>query len=320
MVKKVLLLGIAVIVLLGIVYLLQDTNTSKEVKMNPYSILALQRREFKTGKITVEETLGDSETHTSSIVSYPSDSLKIYALMNIPNSTRPQNGFPVVIINHGYINPSLYSTRESYRRNADFYAAGGYLVLKPDYRAHGKSEGERSRVLNRINYTVDVLNLIAAIPSIPQADPQKVLLWGHSMGGEISLRVLEITDRVKGATLWAPATTTFPESFLYFIRKNRPDELDEIEKELYRIFNKEDFQLLSSTENLKFIQSPLIIHHGKADESVPYSWSVELDKKLSKSNIRHTFYTYEGEDHNFGGGSMDEILMRDLAFFREALK
>jgi dienelactone hydrolase len=51
---------------------------------------------------------------------------------------------------------------------------------------------------------VDVVNLMNAIPSIPQADPSRIGMWGHSMGGGITTKILTIDPRVKAAVLYAP--------------------------------------------------------------------------------------------------------------------
>ncbi len=294
----------------------------KRLEASPYTVEALRQREYKGGEIKIEKDLGNQTSVRSYVVSYPSDNLKIYALMNVPNGLQPAGGFPVLILNHGYVDPASYSTEESYRQLADYYSTQGFLVLKPDYRAHGDSEGERVRVLNRVNYAVDVLNLIGSVDNdnIEQANPNKIVMVGHSMGGEVALRVIEITDGIKGVSLWAPAVTQFPESFLYFIRKNRPQDLDELQKEVRRYFKKEDYKKISSIDNLEYIKTPIIIQHGTADESVPYSWGEDLSKKLTEKNIRHEFYSYPGEDHNFRGSQRDLVLQRDLEFFREVLK
>ena len=39
---------------------------------------------------------------------------------------------------------------------------------------------------------IDVVNLLAAIPSIPEADPARVGMWGHSMDGAVTMKALTI--------------------------------------------------------------------------------------------------------------------------------
>lgn len=292
----------------------------QEDEVVPYSIEALREREYRS-EIKTREKVSETTSFTTYVVSYDSDGLNLFALMNVPKGQAPDNGFPVAIVNHGYINPEAYSTLNHYRNISDYYAQNGYLVLKPDYRGHGNSESAGGRVLNRINYTVDVLNLIAALNSIPEANPEKIVMYGHSMGGEITLRVLEVTDRVSAATLWAPVSVEFPESFLYFVRRHRSqEELTAIQQELRMLFEAGDFDAISVTRHLSLIKTPFIIHHGTQDESVPFEWSENLVQLLDKESIEYTFYRYPGEDHNFRNGSWPTAARRDLELFRENLQ
>lgn len=294
-------------------------KTSSQKSENPYFIENMRKREYLGGEVKIEKKISDFSKFTSYIVSYPSDGLKLFALMNLPKVAKPPDGFPVVIVNHGFINPENYSTTNSYKKVSDFYANQGFLVLKPDYRGHDNSKGRGGGGLSRIEYAVDVLNLIASVPTIPEAAPEKFFLYGHSMGGDVTLRVLEITDKVKAATLWAPATTQFPESLLYFVRRHRPERLAEIESAIKAYFSASDYPKLTPADNTNFIKTPIIIHHGTQDASVPYDWSVELDKKLTETAIDHTFYTYQNEDHNFTRGSWGTAANRDLALFKKFL-
>ena len=82
--------------------------------------------------------------------------------MNVPNTQPPPNGFPVLILNHGYILPSAYDTVNSYKSDSDYFASKGFLVLKPDYRGNGNSE-VTDKALMRFAYPIDVLNLIASV-------------------------------------------------------------------------------------------------------------------------------------------------------------
>jgi len=55
----------------------QNTNTSSFIEQ-------LRQREFAGGEIKIEETLAHNNSYTSYIFSYPSNNLKIYGMMNIP--------------------------------------------------------------------------------------------------------------------------------------------------------------------------------------------------------------------------------------------
>ncbi len=329
MIKAWLGVGLIVVVLLSLAAAPKFSDLRKDMKdvpvsqnpqasLHPQSIDALRKRQFFGSAITVETDLGIINSAKTYVVSYKSDGLKLNALMLIPTSPMPEGGYPVALINHGYIEPKNYSTTDSYRTTSYFFVSRGYLVLKPDYRGHAQSQGSTER-LDRLNFAVDVMNLISSIPSLKEANPKKIFMYGHSMGGEVTLRVLEISDKVKAATLWAPAITQFPENLLYFIRKNRPHVFKETQSLIEQNFSEADYSAVSSLDNLKSISTPIIIHHGTADESVPIAWSEALDQKLTEAGKLHEFYVYQGEDHNFTRGNWSTAEERDLDFFKTHL-
>ena len=83
--------------------------------------------------------------------------------------------------------PDVYRTTERYIAYVDWIARSQYIVFRIDYRGHDQSEGEASGAYGDPGYAIDVLNAVAAIKNFPQANPQKIGMWGHSMGGYLNL-------------------------------------------------------------------------------------------------------------------------------------
>jgi dienelactone hydrolase len=120
---------------------------------------------------------------------------------------RGEGPFPVVLVLHGYIEPEEYETLAYTTRYADALAAEGFLVLHPNYRNYPPSDPGPNYF--RVGYAVDVLNLIALIENqagqtgpLENADSESIGLFGHSMGGGISLRVLASQAPVQAAVLY----------------------------------------------------------------------------------------------------------------------
>jgi len=215
-VKTLLLL--CVIGIIVVVIILQRTKPSKnnnspnispttnqEENDSSSFIESLRSRDYEPSQITIESTLSNNGSYIGYIFSYDSDGLKIYGRMNVPTG----NGqFPVIILNHGYFNTSSFTSGDGTQAMADILARNGYLTSASDYRGFGKSENDSqgSRGHNP-NYAIDILNLIASVASLNKADANRIGMWGHSMGGEVSLRTIEATDKVKAAVLWAPTST-----------------------------------------------------------------------------------------------------------------
>ena len=329
---KIIIFVFLFLVLFNVIYFFikykkSDNNSQRinteavEVKeeLHPLMIETLRARRYESQTIKIEKYLGDKGKYKNYLVSYYSDELKLFALLSIPDdSTRVK--FPVVIVNHGYIPPSKYSTENSYKLVSGYFASNGFLVLKPDYRGHDKSEGNYDSVLTRLSYPVDVLNLLVSISSIKEADADNIFVYGHSMGGGITLTLLEVSDKIKAATLWAAVSNGYPENTLYFTRKRSTDEGAELFSRIKEVFEEKDFPKLSPNKYLQYIKAPVLIQHGMQDESVPYQWSLDLVEKFKEFGINYKFYSYENEDHNFSKKYFYTVLQRDVDFFKSYIK
>lgn len=281
---------------------------------DPYAGLTvedLRRRAYGGGPIRIERTLGVTAAFTRTLIAYPSDGLTIYGFMNIPRGPGP---FPVVIVLHGYVDPDRYTVLAYTTRYADAFARAGFLVLHPNYRNHPPSDEGPN--LFRVGYAVDVLNLIAALPSLPMARPEAVGLFGHSMGGGIALRVLVVNPRVRAAVLYGSMSADERKNFERILQwsggRHGREELRAPEEALRRI---------SPLYYLQDIATPIQIHHGGADATVPPEWSRELYERLRALGKPVEWFEYPGQPHTFPAGSAAEqqLLERAITFFRTHL-
>ncbi len=149
---------------------------------NPYSMESLFSREYTGGEIVRQSVLQQNDAYTSYLITYPSDGLTIRGVMRIPTGDGP---FPVIVMNHGHYEPGPYISGQGTDAMADIVARAGYITLASDYRGHGQSEGEPAQYGSRTEYAVDVLNLIACIPSISEADGSRHRHVGSQLGGEV---------------------------------------------------------------------------------------------------------------------------------------
>ena len=115
----------------------------------------------------------------------------------------PEGGWPAIVFNHGYIPPEQYRTTERYIAYVDWLARAGYVVFRIDYRGNASSEGDPAGAYGSPGYTVDVLNAVASLKRFPQANPDKIGMWGHSMGGYLTLRAMVISPDIKAGVIWA---------------------------------------------------------------------------------------------------------------------
>ena len=307
---------------------LEKKPNSRQINLFPWSITSLQNRDYTESQITVERKISSTKIFSSYIVSYLSDGLKLYSLMNIPSSKMPNGGYPVIVISHGFIEPKDYSTINSYKSITDYFSEKGYLVLKPDYRGNGNSETQDTALL-RLAYPVDVLNLIVSLKNIPQANSNLIYLYGHSMGGEITLKVLEIAGKdpetlakIKAAVIWAPVTDLtdwFSKSHVPWLQETKNNK--DYYVSTFKVMGTPEenpmlWQSVSPINYLSDIQTPIQINHGISDGTVLYRTSIELYNNLISLNKTAELQLYPNNDHNLLQ-SWDKAAANSLSFFKK---
>jgi len=303
---------------------LEIAENEKSKSPHPLSIEALRKRDFPELEIELQNRITADEGLEAWEFTYNSDGYTIYSLLEKPVGETPPGGWPVIIVAHGYIPPDAFLTWRNYRSITKYFAKGGFLVLKPDYRGHGRSEGISNGPISAIDYSIDVLNLIEQIDSIEYANTDNVFLFGHSMGGDIGLRILTISEALRGATLWAPASKGFPENKLFFIRTERPEEvraqeLEDFQNSIDALFTPDEYDSLNPEDYFDLIDVPVLVHHGTADHIIPLEWSTSLIEAFDKKQVDYTFYEYPGEDHNISV-SYYKVMDRDMEFFRDLIE
>jgi dipeptidyl aminopeptidase/acylaminoacyl peptidase len=155
--------------------------------ISPYTIEGLRNHEYESGKIHIGETLSKNESYTIYRIDYPSGGLRITGVMSVPVGDGP---FPVIVMNHGYFNRDDFHSGDGTDRASEYLVRRGYITIASDYRSWGDSDIGPSFFYSGL--AIDVINLLNAIPSVPQADPSRVGMWGHSMGGGVTMKVLAI--------------------------------------------------------------------------------------------------------------------------------
>ena len=103
----------------------------------------------------------------------------------------------------------------------DGFARSGYVVFRPDYRGHADSEGEPISAYGAPDYTIDVLNALASVRQHPDVDPQRLGMWGHSLGGFITVRAMVTAGDIKAGVIWGGVVASYPD-ILERWRSRRP--------------------------------------------------------------------------------------------------
>lgn len=300
-------------------------------EMHPLMIERMRVQSYPGSDIVIEQTLAPGVNYNRYLASYLSEGNKIYALLTVPQGQPPATGWPVVIFNHGYIPPEQYRTTERYIAYVDAFARNGYLVFRSDYRGHGSSEGEATGGYGTPDYTVDVLNAVAAVKRYAAADPNRIGMWGHSMGGQITLRAMVVTTDIKAGVIWAGVVGSYPDLLERWRRPgNTPPpaltsgQARRWRQELTETYgtpaeNPAAWAAISPNSYLADLSGPIELHHGTADTSVPIEFSRTLYGQIQATGGTVNYYEYPGDDHNIAG-NLGTALTRSVAFFDQHVK
>ncbi|MHB8625599.1 MAG: alpha/beta hydrolase family protein [Aggregatilineales bacterium] len=276
------------------------------------SIAELAARSYGGGQVIIDQTLTGTTGFTRYFIHYPSDGLAIYGFMDVPTAApRKGSAYPVIIALHGYIDPSIYTTLDYTTGYADALARAGYLVLHPDLRNYGPSD--KGPNLLRVGFAIDVLNLIAIVRTqggqpgpLQAANPAAIGLWGHSMGGGISIRVMTVDPQIRAVVLGSPISGDDKLNVAHFL--NRPGQYDA---------NFPDALFLRASPMYFYdrVQAAVSIHQGLADQTVPPAWSADLCARLKALQKSVECFTYPGQPHTFVGAGNQLFIQRMIAFF-----
>ncbi len=262
----------------------------------PLSMQALANLRVDT-VLTRERSLDETASFSAYLVSYRYADLKLHAMVAVPKTAMPVNGYPVVIANHGYVpDPTKYGISKQggdsrpgdyYRSVPALFASRGFLVVLPDYRGHNSSDG-----LDFIDpqdehsigyYAEDVVALMSALDTLDKADLNNAFMWSHSMGGPVALRAMLASHLVKASSFWATMSV---------------DDL---------------------APHVASLTGPVAIHHSIEDESTDHANSVALGAVLEAADHPFTLYSYRGGHHYFDKTVRELAADRDAVLFRSLI-
>lgn len=298
---------------------LPAASATPEEVFDPVSLPALMQTEITGTDLVVGDAIGSTANYTRHPITYKANEFTISGIMNIPKGEGP---FPTLVLGHGYIDTDIYTSGRGLKREQDYLANQGYIVLHTDYRNHAGSDDDPNIDSTlRLGYTIDVIAAARALRAsgLPQVDTEKIGYLGRSMGGGIGYNVATVAPNEYDAiVLYAPVSANYVDNFNKWGR-NMPAVATPI---IERFGSPEDspkFWAGISAENyFDKIDDPIMIHHGSADNTCQLAWSERAASQMQAFDKDVTLHVYEGEGHAFEP-QWELSMQRSVEFFQQNL-
>jgi dipeptidyl aminopeptidase/acylaminoacyl peptidase len=293
-------------------------------------VLGLDQQTHRGDRLRLGAVREDTAAYTSYDVTYRSrsttprgeESLTISGVLNVPKGRGP---FPAVVLAHGYIDPAVYERGQGMTRERGYLAARGYIALHVDYRNHAESDDDpRYQVRMRLGYSADVINAVKALQDsteVPVAD-DRIALFGRSMGGGVILKALVAEPGlVRAAAPWASVSSLEGENYDRFQRDDpadtsRPDDPGRVHGLPEE--NPEFWLANSSRPYLDRITEPVLMVHGRVDDTCPPRWATATHRALVRAGVNSQIAWYD-DGHAFGP-AFNAAMDRTIRFFDQHLR
>ncbi|HLD25827.1 MAG TPA: alpha/beta fold hydrolase, partial [Candidatus Andersenbacteria bacterium] len=283
------------------------------------SLIAFGEQEFSGRDFQVGQVLAENEAYTRYYITYRSGELTISGIMNVPKGEGP---FPLLLLNHGHIDTSVYTNGRGLKREQDYLAQQGYVVIHSDYRNHANSDDDPGADHRfRLGYAEDVINAILAVraANLSYVDTERVGMLGHSMGGGVAWRIaVTQPDLVDAYVQFAPVSADERDNFEKWTRRRSETAAQIVAAHGTPSENPTFWDNISPISFFEQVAMPVMIHHGSADESVPLAWSERAAEVLQAAGKDVILHVYPGEPHEFAV-AWPTVMQRTAAFFDQHL-
>jgi dienelactone hydrolase len=173
-----------------------------------------------------------------------------------------------------------------------------------------------------------VLNALGSVKRYEAADPNRIGMWGHSMGGWITLRAMVVSPDIKAGVIWGGVVGAY-EDLLAHWRRNRPaappgSASRGWRNALVREYgepseNPEFWRTLSPNHFLTDLSGPIQLHHAQGDASVPVRLSEILVEQSKAAGMPVELFSYPRDNHNISG-NFGRAMSQSVAFFDRWVK
>jgi dienelactone hydrolase len=304
--------------------------SAQERSFTDFSLKSLQNYSFKPSPITINALAFKNSLQYAYNCSYTSMGLTVSARLSLPAGGAVK-GMVIMLRGHQYA--AGYYTGKGTENPAKSYLQRGYAVIAPDFFGFGSSSPTPDpEELHQFYSTVNAVELYLSLqkPDLRFASPvsrsdriglpasfKKIVLWGHSNGGQVAIHFLEVLQKPLPTVLWAPVSLAYPDSLAHYQRGSAWAE------RFKREYPAGDFSLFKYLHRIA-PGTPILLEQGDKDAAVPKSWNDALSEAVNAENARREkagigkidldYRIYQNANHNLNP-YWSTVLPGDAAFW-----
>lgn len=243
---------------------------------------------------SVNASLGNKKLSPVKLVKYKArDGLEIEGVLTTPKGKAPKN-LPFIVMPHG--GPWAHDGM-NYDYWAQFLASRGYMVLQPNFRGstgYGTDFIDKGKGQLGFAMQDDVTDGVKWAVEQGLADPKRMCIVGASYGGYAAMWGI-----AKDPGLYRCAISI---AGVAALRREVNDFGNSLRGNLYKYKWQEmtpDFAAVSPINAINKITAPLMLIHGKRDETVDHIQSVKMHSAMMKGGKKVEFVSLPLADHYF---------------------
>jgi dipeptidyl aminopeptidase/acylaminoacyl peptidase len=232
-------------------------------------------------------TVSEADSPVERVYIKSKDGLYVAAAMRKPKGNGP---FPVLVHFHGAPGGRGMEQLGGWARG-DFgspvferFLKEGYVIVIADYRAVNFATLADPPPADAVTYADDAVAVIEHVRKLPFVDPQRIHVYGVSLGGDVTMHLLSRTS-VRAAILGAGA----PIRFLGI--KPNPNAPRE---DRFRDMTVDEAR---AAANIAKVETPILMLVGTEDSLIAVSRA--LHDRLEKAGKKVRLEIYEGGYHDF---------------------
>lgn len=257
------------------------------------ALQAYQKGDYQKTAMLLDQVDGllDKSTKVAERVFYESaGGITVSGLLFKPPGEGP---WPTVIVNH-----AGFGTAADFSDVALIIRDKGYLVLNPDFRGSGESEGEHELAKGEVD---DVINGIKYLKERGMVDDDRVALYGQSHGAAVSMLAAERYPGIKAVVEEAGPSDAV--GIYQVLATSKIPAGEQLYKQLLEMVGGTpdqvpyEYYIRSPINFVKDMNAPVLLIHGAKDPLIPVDQAYSMYDALRAAGKTAELKVYPNEAH-----------------------